>query len=133
MWVFFFFFFFLSSFRVEIPARKEITAFASAQTFQSRTSKLPTEGKEPESGISEGEIQWGFDQKVHYICFRSQCILTQVCNHLLCSAKILVGKNSMCARLHLCESLPETFMNHSSPDRQLAFLVCNHISHRCCL
>lgn len=43
------------------------------------------------------------------------------------------GKNSMCARLHLCEPLPETFMNHSSPDRQLAFLVCNHISHRCCL
>lgn len=39
----------------------------------------------------------------------------------------------MCAWLHLCEPLPETFMNHLSPDRQLAFLVCNHISDRCCL
>lgn len=29
----------------------------------------------------------------------------------------------MCAPLHLCEPLPETFMNHLSPDRQLAFLV----------
>lgn len=44
-----------------------------------------------------------------------------------------MGKNSVCARLHLSEPLPETFMNHLTPDRQLAFLVCNHIYHRCCL
>lgn len=82
--------------------------------------------------ITREEIQWCFDQKVHYICFQSQCILTRVCFHLLLG-KNPSGKSSMCTRLHLCEPLPETFMNHSSPDRQLAFLVCNHISHRCCL
>ena len=42
--------------RVEIPARREVTVFAFAQTFSVKNiPKLPTEGKEPEWELSQGK------------------------------------------------------------------------------
>lgn len=50
------FFFPLYPVRVEISARREVTAFAFAQTFSVKNlPKLPTEGKEPEWEKSQGK------------------------------------------------------------------------------
>lgn len=129
------FYFSLYSVSVEIPARREVTALVSAQTFQSRTSpSCLLKGRSQSGGYHKGRdsVELWSENSLHLLSITMHT--HSGLQSLTLLGKIPSGgkKNSMCARLHLCKTLPETFMNHSSPDRQLAFLVCNHISHRCC-